>query len=638
MVRSLDKLLYNTVPDIASLISRALAQPDEISPCIEYGRGGFSVCSETPVLKTKTVILLYMICQLSDRLFRRFCLLQKKHTTGELESMTDKNNLIKNFIYPQRGSTGKNILFAVTATAALLAPDMIMNYAANTHIVQEPLFILYLWGFMLLLSFCQNKFTYGVIGLFALMQTVQLNFTAYFGHPITAGEIMNIINEKRDIFDTAYLRQTWFVMPMIILFYGIIVFIFYTGSRESVKIRWMFLVVLYLMAHKPYRAWSETKGIWYFQPGPTRPTLKNSINTFSYFFFQYLWKDNRTSEVAYKPYNLQEHPSPTENILLIFGESLYSAHMPMFGYERNTFPRLGKRLSQAPQAAIASAVSPGISTATSTALFFNSVREPGNIKEINDQTANLFRVAKQNGFETYYYSNQESRLIMNIGEKYIDHIANNDSEPVLFAKRHDEGLVDLLQKIDFRTGKKFVVLHMRSPHLPYEKHYKNRKGEFEKFVPAETSKNRLQYTINTYDNALLYTDFVTDEMIETFNQANAGRKATVFLTADHGQLFNFNGMWGHNNLVAEQGKVPAVILGYNAEKLPPSISAYQFGKKILQALGSRLINANETGNIFYLHGNNIYYPYDYLEYQISKDGKIIEKDVKNTNEINQSGF
>ena len=79
MVRSLDKLLYNTVPDIASLISRALAQPDEISPCIEYGRGGFSVCSETPVLKTKTVILLYMICQLSDRLFRRFFCYKKTH-------------------------------------------------------------------------------------------------------------------------------------------------------------------------------------------------------------------------------------------------------------------------------------------------------------------------------------------------------------------------------------------------------------------------------------------------------------------------------------------------------------------------------------------------------------------------------
>lgn len=546
--------------------------------------------------------------------------------------MTNKTNFIKSFIYPQNGKTGNNILFAIAATTAVLAPDMIMNYAANAHIIQEPLFVLYLGGFMLLLSFCQNKFVYAVIGIIALMQTIQLNFMAYFGQPITASEIMNIINEKRDIFDAAYLRQTCFVMPAIILFYGMIVFIFYTGSRESVKIRWMFLIVLYLMSHKPYRAWSETKGIWYFQPGPTRPTLKNSINTFSYFFFQYLRKDNHTSEVAYKPYKVQEHASEAENILLIFGESLYSPHMPMYGYGRNTFPKLAARLSQAPQAAIAASISPGISTATSTALFFNSVREPGNIKEINNQTANLFRIAKQNGFETYYYSNQESRLTMNIGVKYIDHIANNDSEPVLFGKFHDEGLVELLRKTDFGKGKKFVVLHMRSPHLPYEKHYKNRKSEFEKFVPAETGKNRLEYTINTYDNALLYTDFVIDEIIDVFNRANAGKKATVFLTADHGQLFDFQGLWGHNHLLAEQGKVPAVIFGYNADKLPPVISSYQFGKKILETLGGKLINANED-NRHFLHGNNIYYPYDFLEYQISESGKIIENGIKNTNEI-----
>lgn len=546
--------------------------------------------------------------------------------------MTDKIKLIKNFIRPQSGKFGKNILFAIAATAALLAPDMVMNYAANAHIVQEPLFIFYLGGFMLLLSFCQNKFVYAVIGIFALMQTVQLNFTAYFGQPITAGEIMNIIHEKRDVFDAAYLRQTWFVTPMIILFYGMIVFIFYTGSRESVKIRWMFLVVLYLMAHKPYRAWSETKGIWYFQPGPTRPTLKNSINTFSYFFFQYLRKDNHTSEVDYQPYHMKMQSGKNDNVLLIFGESLYSPHMPMFGYERNTFPKLSERLKQSPEAAYATAIAPGISTATSVALFFNSVREPGNIREINGHAANLFRIAKQNGFETYYYSNQESRLIMDIGAKYIDHIANNDSEPLLFGKYHDEGLVELLQQIDFSQGKKFVVLHMRSPHLPYEKHYKSRKGEFEKFVPAETSKDRLEYTLNTYDNALLYTDFVIDKMLETFNQANAGRKATAFLTADHGQLFDFQRLWGHNHLISEQGKVPAVIFGQDAGKLPPVISSYQFSKKILEALGGRLINANED-NRHYLHGNNIYYPYDFLEYKISPNGKIIEEKPQNTNHL-----
>ncbi len=532
---------------------------------------------------------------------------------------------------PEKGRPAKNLLFAFIATAAATAPDLVMNYAAGTHVISEPLFTLYVFGFMLLLSFCQNRFVYFVIALVVLMQIIQLNFMAFFGHPITAGDIINIVKEKRDVFDAAYLRQTWFVMPLIILFYGTAAFIFYIGSRESVKIRWMFLAVLYLIAHKPYRAWSETKGIWYFQPGPTRPSLKNSINTFSYFFFQYLWKNNEASEISYPPYSLVPQASDSDNILLIFGESLYSGHMPMFGYERNTFPKLTRRLEKAPQATISALIAPGISTATSTALFFNSIREPGNIAEIRKLTGNLFKTAKENGFETYYYSNQESRLIMNIGEKYIDHIANNDSEPMLFAKYHDEGLVRLLKKIDFTRGKKFVVLHMRAPHLPYEKHYKGRENEFEKFRPAADAADRMTRSVNAYDNALLYADHVIDGMTDTFIRAAAGTKYSVFITADHGQLFNYNGMWGHNNLVTEQGKVPAIILGNDADKLPPVMSAYQLSVRILQALGGRLVNPNEDKGTYYLHGNNIYYPYDFLEYQITDSGKIIPQKPRNTN-------
>ena len=537
------------------------------------------------------------------------------------------------WLTPKKGHWNKNFIFALVATLATFAPDIIMNLMINSHIILEPLFVFYVFGFMFLLSFCQNILIYSFIFLWVLMQTIQLNFMAFFGHPITAGEIMNIIYEHRDVFDTAYLQQTWFVIPTIVLFYGMMTFIFYIGSKESVKIRWMFLIVLYLAAHKPYRAFTETKGIWYFQPGPTRSSFKNSINTFSYFFFQYLWKDNQSSEVFWKPYQIQKTFSDTQNVLVIFGESLYSEHMPMYGYKRNTFPLLQKRLEENKNIAVATAIAPGISTATSTALFFNSIREPGNIKEIKNLTGNLFKIAKENGFETYYISNQESRLIMNIGEKYIDHIANNDSEPLFFSQYRDEGLAKILDSIDFREGKKFIVLHMRSPHLPYEKHYYGKEDKFQKFVPDTPDVNRLTYTTNSYDNALLYTDFVINKMIDNFETKNNNQKYTIFLTADHGQLFDFNGMWGHNNLVIEQGKVPAIIISSKKIPLPKYISSYQFSKMILQSLGANLINPNEKEASYFLHGNNIYYPYDFKKYQILKNGEIKDYPVKNTKDI-----
>ena len=263
-----------------------------------------------------------------------------------------------------------------------------MNLLADTHIMLEPLFVFYVFGFMFLLSFCQKFIVYLFLCLFILMQSVQLNFMAFFGHPITASEIMNIFYEKRDV---------------------------------------------------------------------------------------------------------------------------------------------------------------------------------------------------------------------------IDHIVTNDSEPLFFSQHRDEGLALLLDKIDFSKGKKFVVLHLRTPHLPYEKHYQAHKDKFQKFLPDTPDADRLTYMVNSYDNALLYNDFVVDEIINTFEKHNQNRKYVIFFTADHGQLFNYHGMWGHNKLIVEQGKVPAFIFNYK-EKLPPTISAYQFSKLILQALGGKLINPNEKDNVFYLHGNNIYYP------------------------------
>jgi len=531
------------------------------------------------------------------------------------------------------GKIKMNAVFAAVATTAVFFPDFIMNSLAETHIVWEPLFCFYLFCFMFLLSFCQKIFVYAVLGVFILMELVQLNFMAYFGHPLTASEIMNIFYERKDIFDTAYLRQTWFVTPLIVLSYGFVLFVFYKWGKRSVKMRFMFLAVLYLMSHKPYRALSETKGIWYFQPGPTRSSLKNSINTFSYFFFQYLWKDVESSEIVYLPYSVENSASSTQNVLLIFGESLYGRHLPFYGYGRNTFPQVAKALDEFPNKTVSLAVSSGISTATSTVLFFNTVREPANIGEIRRKTGNLFAAAKANGFETYYYSNQESRLLLNLGEEFIDHIANNDSEPRLFGKYKDEGLVKLLEEIDFTKGKKFVVLHMRSPHSPYENRYKGREREFEKFTPAAESKNRLEYTTNTYDNALLYTDMVIAKMIKTFGVAAKKTNFSVFFTADHGQLFDYQGMWGHNNLTGEQGIVPAVVIGNDAENLPEMQSAYEFGKHVLKALGTKLLNPNEKDNTFYLHGNNIYYPYDFIEYKISEEGEILERKPQNTREL-----
>ena len=337
---------------------------------------------------------------------------------------------------------------------------------------------------------------------------------------------------------------------------------------------------------------------------------------------------------------MRRSTSKSDNILLIFGESLASSHLPMFGYERQTFPFLSERMKNDKGWRFAQGMSGGIGTAISTLWFFNGVREPANAAEFKRKTMTLFKLAKEAGYNTYYLSAQEGRLTTFIGTNWIDKMATKETELLLFSRYKDEGLVKLLRDIDFSKGKNFIVLHLRSPHLPYEERYKGREAEFEKFKPTIDAPNRYEYSINTYDNALLFTDYTINKIIKAFDRHVAVASSTVYITSDHGQLHNYLGKyWGHNNLILEQAKVPFFVRTTRDFVLPPTISHYQIAKIIADDLGYVLDNPNEENETYFLHGNNTDFAYPFIKYKIGKDGSVSKcfeantADVKNADEL-----
>lgn len=536
---------------------------------------------------------------------------------------------IKNITYNK--NIKSNLLFVFCFTSAIFIPDLILKIFYNVHITFEGLFFLGIVAFSLFLSFTNKIVFLSFAIIIFTMQMIQLNYIAFFGTPIEPMVLLNIFREKKDTFDLTYLKQTWLVIFPTIFLFGLSVYIF-LKKKNMIKVGFIWLLIIFVAGHKPYRAYTKSKGVWYFQPSATRSSLKNSINTFSYFVFQYYPMGYNTLSINYIPYSFEKKHSDTKNILVIFGESLYSEHINIYGYKRNTFPLITERFKNDKNWDVYSAMSPGIATATSTLLFFNLVREPANHNEIKLKTNNLFKLAKMAGYKTYYFSNQESRLTMNLGAEYIDEIATHDSKPLFFNLYQDEGLAKMLNDIDFSKGKNFIVLHIRTPHLPYENRYKKR-PEFRKFIPDTNTGDRLLYMTNTYDNALLYTDFVLNEMINNFEKKTDSKTSSIYITADHGQLFNYNGMWAHNNLVLEQAKVPFFTRNNLSNKNKNNIvSYYEIGKMIADDLGYNVINKNEEDNTYYLHGNNIDFAYDFIKYKI-ENNKVVKILKENTSQL-----
>ena len=201
-----------------------------------------------------------------------------------------------NYLKPQNTEKiGYNFVFVIIFSIAAFLPDLILRMVYDLPIYFESLFFGGVLLFGLLLSFANSFVVFFFIAIIFFMQLIQLNYLSYFGTPIEASNLMNITRETKDIFDISYLRHTWFNTPLLLLLYGLCIYVF--KKYQMTKIKWIWLIVLYMAMHKPYRAFSHSKDIWYFQPSITRPSLRNSISTFSYFFFRYLPDGSRTLSV-----------------------------------------------------------------------------------------------------------------------------------------------------------------------------------------------------------------------------------------------------------------------------------------------------------------------------------------------------
>ena len=79
----------------------------------------------------------------------------------------------------------------------------------------------------------------------------------------------------------------------------------------------------------------------------------------------------------------------------------------------------------------------------------------------------------------------------------------------------------------------FVVLHTIGSHYQYSLRYPD---EFDIFKPSSEWLNLKEYKdliINSYDNSILYADFIIDGVIEVLNKNNF--ISSVMYISDHGE-------------------------------------------------------------------------------------------------------
>ncbi|VGM94889.1 Phosphoethanolamine transferase eptB [uncultured Avibacterium sp.] len=219
------------------------------------------------------------------------------------------------------------------------------------------------------------------------------------------------------------------------------------------------------------------------------------------------------------------------NIIFLLGESESAKHVSYFGYDfenRNTTPFLTRFSQSDAQPIVKETYSAGLLTAIALPSLFNAIEYPNGLSQISKGTTNLFRLAKQQGYQTYFYTaqSQEDMDLLNLlGKTWIDELKYPTDLGFGF-KQHmsDRELLPLLKKINLQEGNNFIILHQRGSHMPYGK-----------ILTAEQKVFGDKTANDEYDNTIYATDQLMKAVIHYLQQQTEQDWLFIY-TSDHGQF------------------------------------------------------------------------------------------------------
>jgi glucan phosphoethanolaminetransferase (alkaline phosphatase superfamily) len=240
----------------------------------------------------------------------------------------------------------------------------------------------------------------------------------------------------------------------------------------------------------------------------------------------------------------------------IQGESLRRENLSLNGYARQTTPLLQKDSV----ISFSDIYSPYTYTVASMAYIFTNADSLHKDRAYTNRSFISF--FKKCGFETIWIGNQGQQD----GYIYYAHecdsiVLPNINESLYNFQPYTWVDGDMLQPYKSFISKNdklmLAIVHTIGSHYIYQTHYTK---DFAVFKPEPESRiislNSRQEIINSYDNSILYMDFVVDSMIQLLKNKNA---VLIFLS-DHGQSLGENGKWVHNHKEEINNHQPACFV------------------------------------------------------------------------------
>jgi glucan phosphoethanolaminetransferase (alkaline phosphatase superfamily) len=248
--------------------------------------------------------------------------------------------------------------------------------------------------------------------------------------------------------------------------------------------------------------------------------------------------DRRNANFHFHAYQAKPDETP-QLVVVVIGESSRYDRWSLNGYARATNPLLARESNLVPLADVITSVS-----ATRLSVPVIVSRKPATQSLKDGFSEKSFITAfKEAGYKTFWLSNQMSfgkfDTPVSVFAKEADVVDFLNLGGFTDHSNYDEVLFGPLRRaIADRSPKKLIVLHTLGSHWNYSDRYPK---QFDKWQPSLFGVDKPDYLDlriktqlnNSYDSAILYTDWFLDHVIQALKEAD--EPASMLYVADHGQ-------------------------------------------------------------------------------------------------------
>ncbi|MBI5451149.1 MAG: phosphoethanolamine transferase [Gammaproteobacteria bacterium] len=261
------------------------------------------------------------------------------------------------------------------------------------------------------------------------------------------------------------------------------------------------------------------------------------------------------AEKANFQFNIQMNSSADklpDVIVLVIGESSRAINWSLNGYQRDTNPLLSQRHDIIN---FTHAITAATTTRQSVLLSLTRAT-PENLTPLTKEKS-LIQAFREAEYKTFWLSNQnklgavDTPITALANEADVTRFTNVN---YMYNPAYDEIMFPMFeQALTDPASKKLIILHTLGSHEVYRMRYP---PGFERFKPSSkgddynfSSPGIKERLVNSYDNSILYTDFVINSFIDIL--ASRSHSSVMLYFSDHGEnlLDDGNMRFGHGGVM-----------------------------------------------------------------------------------------